>query len=88
MIINGVWKENITCPRCKYRHPPEFTCAEADAHARKSKVTVPCRYCETPTPYSGTGMCDRCWELEHRISTDPEIAARILEAVRAAAHNS
>lgn len=29
----------------------------------------------------GTQLCDRCWELERRIKSDPQIAARILASV-------
>ena len=26
--------------------------------------TVPCKICEEPTSYTGTGLCDYCWHLE------------------------
>lgn len=42
------------------------------------KNPVPCKWCGTPTPSLGTKMCDRCWELDRRISADPVLAARIL----------
>lgn len=29
----------------------------------------------------GTGLCDRCWELEQRIQADPELALRILKTI-------
>ena len=41
---------------------------------------VPCTICEEPTPYLGTKLCNRCWELKSRIEMDPEIARKILEA--------
>jgi hypothetical protein len=39
--------------------------------------TVPCELCGDPTPMTGTKRCDRCWELERRIKSDPELAKRI-----------
>jgi hypothetical protein len=29
--------------------------------------TVPCKTCGTPTPMTGTKLCDPCWELEVRL---------------------
>jgi len=42
---------------------------------------IPCRICGTPTPMIGTRLCDRCWELEHRIESDPELATKILKGL-------
>lgn len=44
--------------------------------------TVPCELCSMPTPMTGTKRCDRCWELEHRIHGDPELARKILSLVQ------
>jgi hypothetical protein len=33
MLINGKYLENITCPRCRWRHPAELSCTGAAAHA-------------------------------------------------------
>jgi len=41
-------------------------------------ITVPCKWCSTATRMTGTRMCDPCWELERRISADPELARRML----------
>lgn len=41
--------------------------------------TVPCKHCETPTPMTGTEMCNRCWELDTRIRHNPELAVSIIE---------
>lgn len=41
--------------------------------------TCPCKWCGDPTPMLGTKMCDRCWELDHRISAQPKLARRMLE---------
>lgn len=35
MMINGTWEENITCPRCRARHPARLTCLEAGAFAKR-----------------------------------------------------
>ena len=43
-----------------------------------SQKTVPCRLCSTPTPMLGTKLCDRCWELEHRVESDVELTIKIL----------
>lgn len=29
MMIDGHWRENITCPHCHHRHPASVTCARA-----------------------------------------------------------
>lgn len=29
----------------------------------------------------GTKLCDPCWELEHRIKLDPELARRMLAEI-------
>ena len=47
-----------------------------------NKETVFCRLCSARTVYVGTRLCDRCWELERRIVADPDLAAKILRAVR------
>lgn len=39
---------------------------------------VACRLCGNETSYEGTQLCQRCWELEHRIQSDPELAIRII----------
>ena len=40
---------------------------------------VPCKYCGKPTISLGTKLCDKCWELDHRIIADPEIVTAILQ---------
>ena len=40
--------------------------------------TVPCKYCSTPTPMTGTELCESCWELERRIEMNLELAEKIL----------
>jgi len=42
-------------------------------------VTVPCQWCETPTPYIGTRECDACWELRSRLQgADPVVVRKML----------
>ena len=41
----------------------------------------PCRLCKTPTPHSGTKLCNGCWELESRIHGDPALSRKILDAL-------
>lgn len=47
----------------------------------KKTKTIPCRICGKQTDCLGTELCNRCWELEHRIHADPELARRILEKI-------
>lgn len=78
MMVDGVWRENISCRRCSHRHPADLSCAKAAEIAAATKPkTVPCRWCSKETPMTGTEMCDRCWELDHRIRGDLEIARKI-----------
>ncbi len=39
---------------------------------------VPCTLCAAPTDYTGTKLCNRCWELNTRVRNDPDIAQDIL----------
>jgi hypothetical protein len=39
---------------------------------------VECQICGRDTPMTGTKRCDRCWELETRIESDPSLAKQIL----------
>lgn len=43
--------------------------------------TLPCKYCGLPTLMLGTRLCDRCWELEHRVKNDIEITIQILNTL-------
>ncbi len=42
---------------------------------------IACRLCGLPTEMLGTKLCDRCWEIEHRVQADPAIAVKVLEAM-------
>ena len=42
---------------------------------------VDCKHCGTKTRMIGTGMCDRCWELDTRIRYDFTIAEKIFKIV-------
>lgn len=46
-----------------------------------AQETTSCGLCNVETSNTGTGLCDRCWELDRRIKSDPVIAARILAEV-------
>lgn len=43
MLIFGKWKDNITCKRCRYRHPADVTCklAREVAHANRRESIMP-----------------------------------------------
>lgn len=38
MMVNGKWLDNTTCKRCRFRHPPELTCAQAQVIAEKDRA--------------------------------------------------
>lgn len=43
---------------------------------------VPCKWCGEPTRSAGTKECDRHWELRMRIEFEPDMARRMIEALR------
>ena len=43
------------------------------------RAECPCELCGDRTSMTGTKRCDRCWELETRIQSAPELARRILD---------
>lgn len=45
--------------------------------------TVPCELCGTQTDYTATKRCERCWELEHRVEADPDLANLVLDNIDA-----
>ena len=51
---------------------------------RPGESNVPCGICGKPTRMLATKRCDPCWELETRIHDAPELARKILEALKAA----
>lgn len=40
--------------------------------------TVPCKLCGIATLHTGTKRCDSCWELEHRIHGNVDMALKVL----------
>lgn len=44
--------------------------------------TTTCIWCEEITTNTGTGECDRCWELKSRIERDMELAEIILNNLK------
>ncbi len=38
MLIDGHWAPNITCPRCRWRHPAAMSCADAKARAEAERT--------------------------------------------------
>lgn len=78
MLINGEWEPNVTCQKCRYRHPAGLTCKESREYAKKTDIGE-CELCGDPTRMTGNRMCNRCWELETRIRMDPELSQKILD---------
>jgi hypothetical protein len=48
-------------------------------YKKVEEKNVPCKLCNTPTTFTGTELCNRCWELKSRIEMHPELARKILE---------
>lgn len=48
------------------------------AYQQPERPTVPCRWCGKPTEMTGTRMCDQHWELHKRVTSEPEMAWRML----------
>ncbi len=42
------------------------------------RPTVPCQWCGTETPMTGTKMCDNCWELDKRVLRNPDVTLRMM----------
>jgi hypothetical protein len=42
------------------------------------RPTTACKWCGAATPMLGTRMCDRCWELDRRVASDPSLAFKML----------
>jgi hypothetical protein len=40
-----------------------------------------CRLCNKPTNHPAAKLCDRCWELESRITSNPGLAIKILKSI-------
>lgn len=40
-----------------------------------------CGLCGAATQHTGTKRCDRCWELEGRITAAPDLARKILASI-------
>jgi hypothetical protein len=43
---------------------------------------IPCKICGEGTTALGTGLCDRCWELNTRIRSNFEIAIKIISMIK------
>ena len=61
--------EYYTIDHLKERNKTEYTEPE----------TCKCKWCDTITDNTGTEMCDKCWELYHRIEMNPKLAEKMLE---------
>lgn len=44
----------------------------------KKLPTVPCKWCGTETPMLGTKMCNNCWELDGRVTRNPDTTLRMM----------
>lgn len=44
-----------------------------------NRETISCKWCEEQILYVGTKMCNRCWELDTRISCDLDLAERMVK---------
>ena len=37
-------------------------------------MTLPCKICGKPTQYTGTGLCDPCWNTTYQVENNPNLA--------------
>jgi hypothetical protein len=74
------------CPACAILRdgPAIYALSEAERLGAARSV-IPCALCGRPTLMLGTKRCDRCWELEGRIESDPDLARQILARVASGA---
>lgn len=42
------------------------------------RETVPCQHCGTPTPYTGTKLCDPCFTARNAVRDRPETVRKLL----------
>ncbi len=54
MIIDGKLIENETCKRCRFRHPPSWTCEQAREVAAKARAEREAGYAEAEAAPSRT----------------------------------
>lgn len=45
---------------------------------RFKQEVIPCKTCGRSTTMLGTKQCDRCYELDSRIRSDPDLARKLL----------
>lgn len=72
-------RDNPGEPRPKWTGPPSSFASQAWKAGRDAALTTKCESCGAPTKMLATKRCDKCWELERRITADPELAQKILE---------
>lgn len=77
MIINGKSIANISCRMCRFRHPPDLTCAEAALHAAKNKIEPEPPMKFLMRRYSTFCMVPRALEL-----VKEQLAGRVIVDVR------
>jgi hypothetical protein len=85
MPVNSKHLPNVTCGRCRFRHPASLTCEQAREAAEAARKPAPCLGCHGPT--ESNGDCPRCderaaaliqsshWPLE--VSVSPRALAAI-----------
>jgi len=74
--ITKQWRANISCRRCRYRHPAEWSCAVAAAHAadqRADRGDVPNGVEPAPMTLTNSELqtaIDYAVEQSRRLGTD------------------
>jgi hypothetical protein len=63
MLIDGIWHDNITCPRCKHRHPALLSCIAARelataAQQERERFIQAQREVGTPAAYAVPDDCE------------------------------
>ena len=58
-----------------------YTLNNRDYNQHHQEV-ITCKLCnKNKTTMLGTKLCDGCWELEHRIKMDPQLAIKVLNDI-------
>jgi len=44
----------------------------------ENEETILCKWCSEPTKFTGTAMCNNCWEMSHRIMFNLDLAKKMI----------
>lgn len=56
-----------------------YQVVDGKSYNRFGQQLIDCRLCDRKTTSLGTKLCDRCWELETRITYDLKLAVKVFK---------